>query len=39
MNTSEIKPSKILNVLVWLAIIPTLIGEFLKFNTGLLHQY
>lgn len=32
MNTSEIKPSKILNVLVWLAIIPTLIGEFFKIQ-------
>jgi serine phosphatase RsbU (regulator of sigma subunit) len=32
MNTSEIKSSKILNVLVWLAIIPSLIGEFLKIQ-------
>lgn len=30
MNTEEIRPSKILNVLIWLAIIPTLIGELFK---------
>ena len=32
MSSTEIKPSKILNVLVWLAIIPSLIGEFLKIQ-------
>lgn len=32
MNTEQIKPSKILNSLVWLSIIPTLIGEFFKIN-------
>ncbi|MCD6017704.1 MAG: protein serine/threonine phosphatase [Bacteroidetes bacterium] len=30
MNPIEFKPSKTLNVLVWLAIIPSLIGEFFK---------
>ena len=32
MNSSEVKPSKILNVLVWLAIVPSLIGEFFKIQ-------
>ena len=32
MNTEEIRPSKILNVLIWIAIIPTLIGEFFKIQ-------
>lgn len=32
MNLIETKPSKILNVLIWLAIIPTLIGEFFKIQ-------
>ena len=32
MNPKEIKPSKILIILVWLAIIPSLIGEFFKIQ-------
>lgn len=32
MISMETKPSKALNVLVWLAIIPTLIGEFFKIQ-------
>lgn len=32
MTSTDIKPSKTLNVLVWLAIIPTLIGEFFKIQ-------
>ena len=30
MTVTETKPSRILNVLIWIAIIPTLIGEFFK---------
>ncbi len=32
MNNREMKPSKTLNVLAWIAIIPTLIGEFFKIQ-------
>lgn len=32
MNSIETKPSKILNVLIWLAIIPTLLGQFFKIQ-------
>ena len=32
MNSIETKPSKILNVLIWLAIIPTLCGQFFKIQ-------
>jgi hypothetical protein len=30
MTVTETKPSRILNALIWIAIIPTLIGEFFK---------
>ena len=30
MTVTETKPSRILNTLIWIAIIPTLIGEFFK---------
>ena len=32
MTVTETKPSRILNALIWIAIIPTLIGEFFKIQ-------
>ena len=32
MSLTDMKPSKTLIVLVWLAIVPTLIGEFFKIQ-------